>query len=67
MRVDHRGTTETKSHSGAENSRMFLNSDYLESWRQIETSCNSVKQGAEATLNLWVLGSSPRRVTLLLP
>ena len=65
MRVYHRCTTETRFHSGAGNSRIFLNSDCLESWRQIETSCNSVKLGAEMTLNLWVHGSSPWRVTIL--
>lgn len=65
MRVYHRCTTETKFHSGAGNGRMLPNSDCLESWRQIQTSCNCVKQGAETTLNLWVHGSSPWRVTTL--
>jgi hypothetical protein len=63
MRVYHRCTTETEFHSVAGSTTAFLNFDSVESWREIETSGNSAKQSTEWTLNLWVQGSSPWRVT----
>jgi len=66
MSVYRRCTTQTKFQLGMGSVAVFRSFDRLKNWLELETLCNRAEQRPNETLNLWVHGSSPWRVTIKL-